>query len=265
VTREDDGEATAADADGLAGSDEPEPERPDGAHTEVLGRQATVTRSTSTGPLTRVADPPSASGPKTSGSASSGPLTAVRDAPRGSVDATSGGVGLAGPPRTYAPAVAVASTTGVSDEGAPSPWSPAASAADLGATVTAVPQAGAGAVRKARLTVSQVDPWSVMKMSFLLSLAGGIVLVVAVWLLWLLLSNGDVFVSIDRTVGDIAGSGSTISVVEIFSLRRVMGVALMLAVVQVVLVTALATLAAFLYNLAAGLVGGFEVTLSEDA
>ena len=65
-------------------------------------------------------------------------------------------------------------------------------------------------MRKARLTVSQVDPWSVMKMSFLLSLAGGIVLIVCVWLMWLLLSNGDVFVSIDRTVGDIAGSGSTI-------------------------------------------------------
>ena len=44
-----------------------------------------------------------------------------------------------------------------------------------------------------------------------------------------------------------------------------MGIALMLAVVQVVLVTALATLAAFLYNLSAGLVGGFEVTLSEDS
>ena len=103
-----------------------------------------------------------------------------------------------------------------------------------------------------------------MKMSFLLSLAGGIVLVIAIWLLWLLLVNGGVFVSIDRTVGDIAGSGSTISVVEVLSLRRVMGIALMLAVVQVVLVTALATLAAFLYNLASGLVGGFEVTLAED-
>ncbi len=120
-------------------------------------------------------------------------------------------------------------------------------------------------VRRARLTISQIDPWSVMKMSFLLSLAGGIVLIVAVWLLWSLLVNGDVFVSVDQTIGDIAGSGSTISVVEVFSLRRVMGIALMLAVVQVVLVTALATLAAFLYNLAAGLVGGFEVTLSEDA
>ncbi len=134
-----------------------------------------------------------------------------------------------------------------------------------GAMVTAVPQAGVGAVRKARLSVSQVDPWSVMKISFVLSLAGGIVLIVAVWLLWQLLAGGGVFVSVDRTVGDITGSGSSISVVQILSLRRVMGVALMLAVIQVVLITALATLCAFLYNLTSGLVGGLEVTLSEEA
>ncbi|HYN75747.1 MAG TPA: DUF3566 domain-containing protein [Candidatus Limnocylindria bacterium] len=133
------------------------------------------------------------------------------------------------------------------------------------AVVTAVPQPGAGAVRKARLTLAQIDPWSIMKMTFVLSIAAGIVLVVAVWLLWILLAGGGVFVSVDRTVGDITGSGSSVSVVEIFSLRRVMGIALMLSVVQVVLITALATLGAFLYNLAAGLVGGVEVTLAEDS
>jgi hypothetical protein len=133
------------------------------------------------------------------------------------------------------------------------------------AVVTAVPQPGAGALRKARLTLAQIDPWSIMKMTFVLSIAAGIVLVVAVWLLWILLAGGGVFVSVDRTVGDITGSGSSVSVVEIFSLRRVMGIALMLSVVQVVLITALATLGAFLYNLAAGLVGGVEVTLAEDS
>jgi hypothetical protein len=133
-----------------------------------------------------------------------------------------------------------------------------------GAVVTAVTQPGAGAVRKARLMVSTVDPWSVMKLSFVLSLAGAIILLVSVWLLWLLLSNGGVFTSLDSTVGDIAGSTSSISILDIFSLRRVMGIALMLAVVQVVLVTALATLAAFLYNLASGLVGGLDITLAED-
>ncbi len=142
---------------------------------------------------------------------------------------------------------------------------PKDAAPPTGAMVTAVPHAGVGAVRKARLSVSQVDPWSVMKISFVLSLAGGIVLIVAVWLLWQLLAGGGVFVSVDRTVGDITGSGSSVSVVQILSLRRVMGVALMLAVIQVVLITALATLCAFLYNLTSGLVGGLEVTLSEEA
>jgi Transmembrane domain of unknown function (DUF3566) len=144
----------------------------------------------------------------------------------------------------------------------PVPYSTEEGLPDPGAMVTAAPQVGA--VRKARLSLTQVDPWSVMKISFVLSLAGGIVLVVAVWLLWQLLAGGDVFISVDRTVGDITGSGSSFSVVEILSLRRVMGVTLMLGVVQVVLVTALATLAAFLFNLTTGLVGGLDVTLTED-
>jgi hypothetical protein len=206
--------------------------RSSGAPTE------TVRRSSPTGPLPRVT-PPRA------------PAAEAKDSASTEVIAAS-------TPATPAPPVRPGA--------APMrPAEPEVAPTDLSAAVvTAVPQAGAGAVRRARLTVTSVDPWSVMKMSFLLSLAGGIVLVIAIWLLWLLLVNGGVFVSIDRTVGDIAGSGSTISVVEVLSLRRVMGIALMLAVVQVVLVTALATLAAFLYNLASGLVGGFEVTLAED-
>ena len=265
MTREGDGEATASDADGLPATDEAEPARPEAARTEVLGRQATVTRTTSTGPLTKVATPTGSSGSRSTGSTTSGPLTAVRDAPRGSVDASSGGVGAADPPRSYAPAAAALTTAGAAEE-------PALVAVERRGADSRPrrhrdrrPQTGAGAVRRARLTVSQVDPWSVMKMSFLLSLAGGIVLVVAVWLLWLLLSNGDVFVSIDRTVGDIAGSGSTISVPSSLLPASGHGHRLDAGGVQVVLVTALATLAAFLYNLAAGLVGGFEVTLSEDA
>jgi hypothetical protein len=45
---------------------------------------------------------------------------------------------------------------------------------------------------------------------------------------------------------------------------RVMGFTMIVAVVDVVLITAIATLAAFLYNLAATLLGGIEVTLAED-
>jgi hypothetical protein len=136
---------------------------------------------------------------------------------------------------------------------------------------TVVPPAAPGAAplqrgpRKARLQIRQVDPWSVMKLGFLLSLALGIVFVVAVGLLWSLLDSGGVFDSINKVVADVANDQTDFTVQGSLAFRRVMGVTLVLAVVQVVLITALATLAAFLYNLAAGLVGGLDVTLVEES
>jgi hypothetical protein len=118
--------------------------------------------------------------------------------------------------------------------------------------------------RKARLQIRQVDPWSVMKLGFLLSLAVGIVFCVAVALLWSLLDSGGVFDSINKFVADVANDQTDFTVQGSLAFRRVMGVTLVLAVVQVVLITALATLAAFLYNLASGLVGGLDVTLVEE-
>jgi ABC-type sugar transport system permease subunit len=136
---------------------------------------------------------------------------------------------------------------------------------------TVVPPAAPGSSpvqrgpRKARLQIRQVDPWSVMKLGFLLSLALGIVFVVAVALLWSLLDSGGVFDSINKVVADVANDQTDFTVQGSLAFRRVMGVTLVLAVVQVVLITALATLAAFLYNLASGLVGGLDVTLVEES
>jgi hypothetical protein len=104
-----------------------------------------------------------------------------------------------------------------------------------------------------------------MKIAFLLSLALFVVGVVAVFVLWTVLDAMGVFTAIGGTIEDVTGAGSTIDfdIVEFLALRRVLGFTLMVSAVNVVLLTALATLYAFLYNLAAGVVGGFEVTLSE--
>ena len=48
-------------------------------------------------------------------------------------------------------------------------------------------------VRRARLLVSKVDPWSVLKMAFLLSVALGIVTVVAAIVLWTVLDLTGIF------------------------------------------------------------------------
>ena len=120
--------------------------------------------------------------------------------------------------------------------------------------------------RKARLRLTHVDPWSVMKTAFLLSIAFGVVTVVAVALVWSVLDSAGVWESINRTVQDVLGSESagTFDVETYVGTSRVIGFTLIVAVVDVVLITAVATLSAFLYNLSAALLGGIEVTLAED-
>jgi hypothetical protein len=121
--------------------------------------------------------------------------------------------------------------------------------------------------RRAQLRLVQVDAWSVMKTSFLLSIALGIVLVVAVAIIWTVLGAAGVWDSINSIVQQAVGTGegNTFDIEDYAGISRVMGFAMIVAVVDVILITAIATLGAFLYNLAAALLGGIEVTLAEDS
>ena len=142
-------------------------------------------------------------------------------------------------------------------------------------------QAGAGGVRrprpaaravprtrKARLRVAKADPWSVMKVSFLLSIALGICTIVAVAVLWMVLDAIGVFSTVGSTISEATtseqGGKGGFDLVSFLSLSRVMVFTTVIAVIDVVLATALATLGAFIYNLSAGFVGGVELTLAED-
>jgi hypothetical protein len=119
--------------------------------------------------------------------------------------------------------------------------------------------------RRARLYVTRIDPWSVAKAAFLLALTIGVVIVVAVWLLWWLLDSTGVLETLSRSLNDIVGSATTgVDLVELFSFSRVVGGALVIAAVEVILVSLLATIFAFMYNLTVGITGGLEVVLSDD-
>jgi Transmembrane domain of unknown function (DUF3566) len=121
-------------------------------------------------------------------------------------------------------------------------------------------------VRRARLRAVRVDPWSVMKTAFLLSIAFAVVTVVAVTVVWNVLQAAGVYDSISRTVTDVLGSASDtrFDLEDYIGLQRVLGFTALICVVDVVLITAIATLCAFLYNLSASLLGGLEVTLAEE-
>lgn len=121
--------------------------------------------------------------------------------------------------------------------------------------------------RKARLRVSRVDPWSVMKTFFLFSIAGGIMFFTAVALIYTVIEGSGLFDQIDELVGlvfDTPTEDTGFQIRQVLGWERVMGVTALLACVNVMILTALATLGSFLYNLAATMLGGFEVTLAED-
>ncbi|MBT8160866.1 MULTISPECIES: DUF3566 domain-containing protein [Arthrobacter] len=120
-------------------------------------------------------------------------------------------------------------------------------------------------VRRARLLVSKVDPWSVLKMAFLLSVALGIVTVIAAIVLWTVLDLTGIFNQVDSLLGTLAGSESGgFELKKVASLGQVASFATIIAVVNVVLLTALSMLSAVLYNISATLVGGIGVTLTDD-
>ena len=122
------------------------------------------------------------------------------------------------------------------------------------------------APRRVKLTVSRVDPWSVMKMSFLLSVAIGIAGVVMVTVLWTILSGMGVFADINRMVQEVLSSnnGSKFDLMDYIGLGRVVSLSIVIGVIDVILMTALSTLGAFLYNVSSSLVGGLQLTLTDD-
>jgi hypothetical protein len=128
------------------------------------------------------------------------------------------------------------------------------------------PATSGPSVRKARLRLVQVEPWSVMKTSFLLSVALGIVTVVAVAIVWSVLGMAGLWDSVNSIVRDSIGdkSGSPFEIQKYLGTSRVLGFTMIVAVLDVILITAIATVSAFLYNLAATLLGGIEVTFAED-
>jgi hypothetical protein len=120
--------------------------------------------------------------------------------------------------------------------------------------------------RKARLRMSRIDPWSVMKTSFLLAIAFGIVTWVAVFIVWSAIGAAGVFDNINSTVQEVLGTpaGEPFRVENYVNTGKVMGFTTLLACADVLIITALATLGSFLYNIAATLLGGLEVTLASE-
>ncbi|WP_373887113.1 DUF3566 domain-containing protein [Acidipropionibacterium jensenii] len=161
-------------------------------------------------------------------------------------------------------------------QSAPEPQAPASPQSGLrgvsAAAGASAPARSAGShgirrTRKARLRISRVDPWSVMKTSLLFGVAGAIIFFVAVWVVWGVIGASGAFDSMNKAVNDLIASPTSqdkFQLSDYLNTGRVLGLTAIIGAVDAVLFTALATLFSFLYNLAAQVMGGLEVTLAED-
>ena len=114
--------------------------------------------------------------------------------------------------------------------------------------------------------INRVDPWSVLKVSLLLNVAIGIMMVVGAAIVWFMLDSLHVFSQIQDLVGSVVETNSNAftGVVEYMKFSRAISMSTIIAVVNLILSTALCTLAALIYNVIASLVGGIHLTLADD-
>ncbi len=117
--------------------------------------------------------------------------------------------------------------------------------------------------RRTSLQLQQLDPWSVLKISLVLSVAGFLAWMVAVGVLYGALGGMGVWDQLNGTYSDLTSVNNPEGGTALISGGRVFGVALVIGLVNIVLMTALATVGSLIYNIATDLVGGIEVTLSE--
>lgn len=149
-------------------------------------------------------------------------------------------------------------------------YAAAGTAATVGATKSAAEVLSAPRTRrtrKARLRLSRVDPWSVMKTVFLFSVSGAIMAMVGVGVLWMVIEGSGLLDDLNQLISTMVSNPTDptpFDIHQVINGPKVLGATAVISAINIVLFTALGTLGSFLYNLSATMLGGLEVTLAED-
>lgn len=112
--------------------------------------------------------------------------------------------------------------------------------------------------RQVRLKLVYIDVWSLVKLSFLVWLCLGIVLIVASVLIWVVLASTGIFDTLDATLRDMIGD-QNFAITNSFGIGQVLVFTFVIALLNTVVGTALGAVGGFLYNLSVRFTGGLLV------
>ena len=117
--------------------------------------------------------------------------------------------------------------------------------------------------KQVRLKLVYVDFWSTVKLSFLVAVSLGIVLVVATILIYLVLQSTSIFSTLDKTLAEILGDDS-FSITDSFSLVQVSLFSVVVAILNIIVGTALGAITSVLYNFSVRITGGLLVGFTNN-
>lgn len=170
---------------------------------------------------------------------------------------------VSGQQTTAAPSAAGAASRPFATTGG-TVFTPASSTATATGTAATSADVDPDAPRRAKVMVSRIDPLSAVKIGFLLSVAAGVMLVVAVYVLWAVLNGMGTFSLANEWVSKLFTEDQELNLMQFFHQGRVMSATILIAVVNVFILTAMSAVWAFLYNIVSSVVGGVFVTLSDE-
>ena len=118
-------------------------------------------------------------------------------------------------------------------------------------------------VNRVRRIIRKVDPWTVLKVSFVFNFIISLTIVLGFSILWVLLVNAGVPQGLEEIARRLALLDDNASLVG--NVENLFSSVLFFATVYLLTQTAIATLGAFFYNLISDLVGGIEVIVLEES
>ncbi|MCW4385814.1 DUF3566 domain-containing protein [Salinibacterium sp. SYSU T00001] len=117
--------------------------------------------------------------------------------------------------------------------------------------------------KQVRLRLVYIDFWSAVKLSFLIAVVLGVILIVVTFLVWTILASTGIFAQLDSILGDITGD-ETFNIIGSFSLIQVVGFSVVVALLNTIVGTALGAIAALIYNFTVRITGGLLVGFTNN-
>lgn len=119
------------------------------------------------------------------------------------------------------------------------------------------------AQKQVALKLVKIEVWSAIKAGFFVTFAAGIATVVGFFALWLVVGQIGLFASLNSLLSGVFGDGG-VDIEQELSLPRVMSFATTLAIVNVILGTALTGLYAMIFNVIGKITGGIAIRFTNN-